>query len=141
MALPLLFPKRDVQFNQPSQPAFLLTKKVSIKVERFAPGTWVNGRWVEGTKTTSYINANVQPLKGSELLALPESDRTKESIKVYSTEVLNTVDEVGQESADIITWNTKRYKAIKTQTYQMGVLDHTKTICYRLPVTPDEMTM
>ena len=141
MALPLLFPKRDVQFNQLSQPAFLLTKKVPIKVERFASGEWAGGRWVEGTKTDYLIDANVQPLRGSELLALPESDRTKESIKVYSTEVLNTVDEVGQESADIITWNAKRYKAIKTQTYQMGVLDHTKTICYRLPVTPDEMTM
>ena len=139
MALPLLFPKREVKFNQISQPAFLLTKKVPISVERFTAGTWVGGRWVEGNKTTLTINANVQPLKGEEILALSESDRHRDSIKVYSTDVLNTVNEVGQESADIIIWNSKRYKAIKTQTYQMGVLDHTKTVCYRLPETPDEM--
>ena len=82
------------------------------------------------------MEANVQPLRGHELLSLPESDRTKDSIKVYCVETLNTLSEVGQTKADLVIWEGKKYQAIRPMTYKMGVLDHTKTICYRLPETP-----
>lgn len=117
-------------------PQFLLTHKIPIVVLRQGEGAWVDGYWVNGTETYLDIEANVQPMRGHELLTLPESDRTKESIKVYCVETLKTVEEVGQTKADVIVWDNKRFQAIKTMTYKMGVLDHTKTICYRLPETP-----
>lgn len=117
-------------------PQFLLTHKVPIQVRRYGEGSWVDGYFVNGVETTLDIEANVQPLRGHELLTLPEADRTKESIKVYCVETLNTVEEVGQKKADIVIWEGKKFQAIKTMTYKMGVLDHTKTICYRLPETP-----
>lgn len=120
-------------------PQFLLTHKVPIQVKRFGEGAWVEGYFVNGAETTLDVEANVQPLKGHELLSLPEADRTKESIKVYCVETLKTVDEVGQKKADVIIWEDKRWQAIRTMTYKMGVLDHTKTICYRLPETPDNL--
>lgn len=121
-------------------PQFLLTHKLPITVKRYGEGSWVDGYFVNSVETTLNIEANVQPLKGRELLTLPEADRTKESIKVYCVETLNTVEEVGQKKADIIIWEGKRFQAIKPMTYKMGVLDHTKTICYRLPETPQNMT-
>lgn len=124
-------PKRTV-------PKFQLTGKVNITVLRSMPGQWVDGYWEEGGTIEAIVVGNIQPLKGSELLALPESDRTKESIKVYTVETLRTVEEVGQTEADIVVWNGKKFQATKTMTYQMGVLDHTKTICFRLPETPND---
>ena len=120
-------------------PSFLLTHKTPIQVERTAPGAWVKGRWVEGLVTLINIEANVQPMRGHELLVLPEADRTKDSIKVYSVEHIDTVEDVKQEQADIVIWNGKRYKAMKSMQYQMGILNHTKTICVRLPETPDNL--
>lgn len=117
-------------------PQFLLTHKIPITILRQGEGGYVDGYWVNGVETPLNIEANVQPMRGHELLTLPESDRTKESIKVYCVETLRTVEEVGQTKADIIVWEGKRFQAIKTMTYKMGVLDHTKTICYRLPETP-----
>lgn len=120
-------------------PQFLLTHKVPIQVKRFGEGEWVDGYFVSGVETTLNIEANVQPLRGHELLTLPETDRTKESVKVYCVETLNTVEEVGQTKADVVIWEGKRFQAIKTMTYKMGVLDHTKTVCFRLPETPDNL--
>lgn len=120
-------------------PQFLLTHKVPVQVKRFGEGEWVDGYFVNGVETTLDIEANVQPLRGHELLTLPEADRTKESIKVYCVETLKTVDEVGQKKADVIIWEDKRWQATRTMTYRMGVLDHTKTICFRLPETPDNL--
>lgn len=119
-------------------PTFLLTHKVPVTVLRASPGEWVKGKWVAGTVTSVNIEANVQPLKGSELTILPESDRTKESIKVYSVETLKTLEEVSQEEADVVVWEGKKFKAVKAMTYTMGVLDHTKTICVRFPETPQD---
>ena len=123
-----------------SVPQFLLTRKTSITVLRQGAGSWVKGRWVDGTEAELPIEANVQPLRGHELQNLPESERSKDSIKVYCVETLNTAEEVGKTKADIVVWEGKRWQAIRTMTYKMGVLDHTKTICYRLPETPQNMT-
>ena len=120
-------------------PSFLLTHKTPIQIERTSPGNWVKGRWVEGLTTVINIEANVQPMRGHELVVLPEADRTKDSIKVYSVEHIDTVEDVKQEQADVVIWNGKRYKAIKSMQYQMGILNHTKTICVRLPETPDNL--
>lgn len=123
-----------------SVPQFILTHKVPITVLRQGQGAHIKGYWVEGVETSVPIEANVQPMRGHELLSLPEADRTKDSIKVYCVETLRTLQDVGQSKADIIVWEGKRWQAIRTMTYKMGVLDHTKTICYRLPETPDNLS-
>lgn len=125
-------PKRTV-------PKFQLTGKVEFTVLRNSgEGDYIDGYWVAGERLPVLFTGNIQPLKGSELMALPESDRTKESIKVYTVETLRTVEELGQLEADLIVWNGNKFQASRTMTYQMGVLDHTKTICFRLPETPND---
>ena len=102
-------PKRTI-------PRFQLTHKLPITVLRYGAGEWVKGRWVPAVAEEMAIEANVQPMKGYDLLVLPESDRTTESIKVYTVETLRTVEEVGQADADIIVWDGKKYKAVKAMT-------------------------
>lgn len=120
-------------------PQFLLTHKVPITVIRKSAGAWVDGYWVDGIDIELSVEANVQPLRGHELLSLPESQRTRDNIKVYCVETLRTVEEVGATKADEIIWEGKRFQATKTFTYKMGVLDHTKTVCFRLPETPQNL--
>lgn len=135
MVSSLLVPKREGKYS-PTSPKFRLTKHTTITVQRASAGIRVKGRWISGSTVDIPIEANVQPMRGHELVVLPEADRTKESIKVYCSETLQTIEEVNQEEADIIIWNGKKFRATKTMSYKMGVLDHTKTICVRLPETP-----
>ena len=120
-------------------PQFLLTHKVPITVIRKSAGAWVDGYWVDWLNIELSVEANVQPLRGHELLSLPESQRTRDNIKVCCVETLRTVEEVGATKADEIIWEGKRFQATKTFTYKMGVLDHTKTVCFRLPETPQNL--
>lgn len=54
-------------------------------------GGWVDGEWVEATKREVTIRANIQPSFGSPLLKiLPESEREKESILIFSNDWVYT---------------------------------------------------
>jgi hypothetical protein len=120
------------------KPNFLLTKKVSIDIIRQTQGSYVNGDWVEGTETTVPTEVNIQPLKDSEILLLPESERTKEWYKLYSAEELRTAKEgTGGYGADSFTWNGDNYRVMKARRYQMGTLDHWKCLAARIPLTPN----
>lgn len=119
-----------------STPPMILTRKLPVKVERATPGYYNNlGRWIEGSRETIVIEANVQPARGYELMVVPEADRTEDWIKIYSVDKIRTSYEgVDGASADIIIWDNKRFVAKIQQTYEMGVLNHTKTLAVRLPV-------
>ena len=120
------------------KPNFLLTKKVSIDIIRQTQGSYVNGDWVEGTETTVPTEVNIQPLKDSEILLLPESERTKEWYKLYSAEELRTAKEgTGGNGADEFIFNGDRYRVMKARRYQMGILDHWKCLAAREPLTPN----
>ena len=54
-------------------------------------GGWVNGEYVNATRTPVVIRANVQPSFGSPLLKiLPESEREKESVLIFSNDWVYT---------------------------------------------------
>lgn len=108
-----------------TKPTFSLTNKVNIIVVRGEPDKIVNGRPVKGSLVTVEIEANVQPLKFTEVMSLPEVERTKEWIKVYSAEMMRTLKEGSSgHQADIIQWDGKSYRVLKCHHYRMGVLDH-----------------
>lgn len=63
-----------------------LLSNETIKVKREgAGGSYIDGHYVAGPDTNTTIKANVQPMGGSELLQLPESDRLREPLRFYST--------------------------------------------------------
>lgn len=54
-------------------------------------GGWVNGEYVDATRTPVVIRANIQPSFGSPLLKiLPESEREKESVLIFSNDWVYT---------------------------------------------------
>ena len=119
-------------------PKFRLVGKVPVTIKRIGEGFWEGGRWKEGAAETIEIEANVQPATMQTLLTLPESERTKQAIRVFSVEEIRTARE-GEDGwqADIIEWNNDTYRVMKVENYVMGVLDHFHAVAVREPITPN----
>lgn len=120
------------------KPQFLLTKKIPLTIYRQEAGSYVMGEWVKGSVVSVTREVNIQPLKPSEVMMMPESDRTKQWYKLYCAEDLRTMQEgVGGWDADEFTWQGHNYKIMKVQNYAMGILNHFKAFAARTPVTPN----
>lgn len=122
------------------KPQFLLTHKIPLTIYRRSLGSYVEGEWIEGTTVEVPVQVNIQPLKGYEILQLPESERTRVWWKVYSADVLRTEKEGdGGWDADELIWKGDRYKVMKVDdwTSGMSILEHTKAYCTRIELTPN----
>jgi hypothetical protein len=122
--------------NRRTYPSFRLTGSTSLTIKRRGKQTLVKGRPVDPTPTSVVIEANVQPLKFTELQQMEESDRTKEWIKIFSVSQLRTLRE-GDDGwlADIVEWNGDQYEVMKCKNYAMGTLDHFCAYAARIPIT------
>ena len=119
-------------------PPLLLVGNTTLDVTRTSAQTWVNGRPVPGTSEVVQIVANVQPvLKSTDTLLLPEADRSKAVLKVYTRgDALRQLREgSGGWSADRFMWDGELYEVMKVINYGMGVLNHYKALCSRVEVT------
>lgn len=117
-----------------SLPSFTLTKTIPVTVFREGKPTVVKGRPVPGPETEFTIQANVQPFNFKDLQLLPESDRTKEWIKLYmaTPDLIRTTREGSDGyAADEVVYAGQRYKVMRIRSYRMGTLDHTHAIASR----------
>lgn len=122
------------------KPQFLLTHKIPLTIYRRSAGSHVDGDWVEGEVEEVAVQVNIQPLKGYEILQLPESERTRVWWKVYSADQLRTEKE-GPDGwdADEFIWKNDRYKIMKLDDWQnaMGILEHCKAYATRVELSPN----
>lgn len=120
-----------------SFPTFKLTHSTEVTILRKSKGGYdEDGVWQEGTSVNVPIEANVQPMKYTEIMMLPESDRTKEWISIWSVSEIRSANEgEGGWDADEILWDGKTYKVMKSQRWQMGVLDHFSAKAAREPIS------
>lgn len=111
-------------------PPFLATKKKTIVVVRKTAGSYVNGRYVEGTPTNVTIEGNIQPgLKYNDTQYLAEGERGRRAIRIYSASEIRTRQEgAAGYDADEVTYNGVTYVCRWSHYYDMGVLSHTKAI-------------
>lgn len=133
----LKYPKQPSSLK--TQPEFLLTKKVEATLLRQLPGSYVDGRWVDPSPVSSTIEVNIQPLKGHELLSLPEADRSREWVKFYTVSDVRGVQEGSTATQpDMLVWDGKTYEVSKVFSYKMGILNHNKVIAARIPKSAGE---
>lgn len=85
-------------------------KTDEIKIKRYEQGRYVRGKFIEEGFKIIKVKANVQPMQPTELINLPESQRTKEGIKIYTDEILKTADEDKMTKADLVEWQDKEYE-------------------------------
>lgn len=119
-------------------PPLFLVGHVTLDVIRTTATTSLRGRPVPGTSTTVPVVCNVQPiLKMSDTMLIPEGDRSKACLKVYTKGgEMKALKEGGNGwAADRFYWKGELYEVMKVIDYEMGVLNHYKAICMRVELT------
>lgn len=121
-----------------SFPPLLSVGRVTLDITRRDKQTLNRGRPVPGAETTVQVVCNVQPvLKSTDTIMLPEADRSKATLKVYTKgDALRALKE-GPDgySADRFMWQGELYEVMKVINYAMGVLNHYKALCMRVELT------
>lgn len=120
-------------------PPLLLVGNVSLTVTRQAAGSYTAGRFTPGSTSVVTVKANVQPvLKSTDTLLLPEADRSKAVLKVYTdgAELRQLKEGPGGWGADRFTWEGEVFEVMKVISYNTGnQLRHYKALCARVEQT------
>ena len=117
---------------------FTLVKKVPVDILRHAEGSYVDGEWVEGGEISTTIQANVHPFSDYQVMILPESDRTKSWVWLFTSSLVRQKKEgINGYGADRFLWDGDLYEVMKVQNFKMGVVDHREAKCARVELTPN----
>lgn len=96
---------------------------------RFAAGSaGTDGRYVEGSITTSTLRGSLQPATGDDLATLPEGDRTKRVRVLFSRTALRTVDQGAGTSADQVTVDGDWFEVREVKPYGTTPLRHRRAV-------------
>lgn len=106
-----------------------------IKIWRYSekPVLGDDGRYTIADPTEMSIQASVQPLKATEMDALPEGRRGCRAVKVYSDTELLMVDQQSGQQPDQFEWLGRRYEVVGSDAFQSGVINHYRA--YAVEVT------
>lgn len=105
----------------------------TVALERFeSAGTFIKGAYTKGESIIRNIKVNVQPVKPTEMLLLPEAQRTRETIKIFSTDALRPVEQTESKSADRITYNNVVYEVVSTKDWSLSALPHYVSLVQRI---------
>jgi len=101
----------------------------TITGTRYTTGGSYNalGDWVDGTTEAIDFKGSIQPLKGDEMLSLPEGRRNHKSFRIYSREKLFTGQEPTVTSPDLIDIDGEIYEVVRVERWQNGVISHWKS--------------
>lgn len=83
----------------------------AISVRRFGGGAHdATGRYSGSTSFDTPTDAVVNPSTSKEIERLPENERTKEAITVFTRNALLTSDVSAQNKADHVIWKSRTYQ-------------------------------
>lgn len=117
---------------------FSLVNKVPVTILRHAPGSFVKGDWVEGAEQQVTIKANVHPFSDYQVMMLPEADRTKSWMWLFTADLVRQKKEgTNGWGADRFMWDGDLYEVMAVQNFKMGVRDHREARCARIEITPN----
>ena len=105
---------------------------------RHSAGSFINGDWVEGVESPTTIQANVHPFSDYQVSMLPESDRTKSWVWMFTSSLVRQKKEGPEPNgADRFMWEGDLYEVMRVQKYSMRVMDHFEAKCVRVELTPN----
>jgi len=84
--------------------------KYNVRREVAGTRDSATGAWIPGAESTFEIDAVIQNATPTDLLVLPEGERTTESIKIHTTTLLATASETNGTAADEIEYKGGLYK-------------------------------
>lgn len=96
-----------------------LIEKHTVTLKRYSGGDYsdTTGLWVPSTTPSDVvIKCNVQPFKFSQTMMLPEADRTKDWINIWSKSEIRKMAE-GEDGwdADTFSWHGSNYKVMQVK--------------------------
>jgi len=77
------------------------------------------GRWIDQPIEEIKINASVQVASSEDLIGLDEGLRTRETIKIYTTNFVKTGNVEKQTQADVIVWQGKEFEIVKVEDWSV----------------------
>ncbi|TLX12145.1 hypothetical protein [Rhizobium sp. MHM7A] len=81
---------------------------VNVSLTRLAAGSYnADGNWVPGAPTTSTIRAAIQPVRGNQLMDMPEGIRTEAGWMAWSRSEIIVDDEIASAGITyrvLFTW-------------------------------------
>ncbi len=113
----------------------MLGERTHPRITR-TPGSWVNGRWVEGQEVGSTVRASIQPAtKGDydQLQAQDSGRRVESAIRLYTRVQLNVAGD-DDTNGDIVIYSGDRYLITAESNWQMGMgggVDHYRYLAVR----------
>jgi len=117
---------------------FSLVHKVPLTLLRQEPGTRVNGNWIEGTEVSLTIKGNYHPFSDYQVMNLPEADRTKSWMWLFTTDLVRSKKEgVDGYGPDRVYLDGELYEVMASQKFSMRVRDHWEIKLVRLELTPN----
>ena len=94
---------------------------------RESVGSYVNGIWAPGTRSTITTMASVQPIDSQkDILAVPEGRHMSDFVKIYTTDRLNVTADGENIQPDIIVHEGYSYEIISLSPNQSFVINHYK---------------
>lgn len=83
-----------------------------------------NGMFTVPKEEQITVNASVQPMKPTEMQALPEGRRGCRAVKVYSDEMLWMPNQMTGQQADKFMWMGLWFEVVASDWYQSDVINH-----------------
>jgi hypothetical protein len=96
------------------------------------PQRVVNGRIMPGSTTQLEVTAAVQPLRGMEIMMFPETDRVRQSYKVYSTDPLLIGSVKGKTKSDVVTYQDNAFEVVSVERWVLDDFVYYKSIMRRI---------
>ncbi len=105
-----------------------LTGSITVTVNRYGAATLNRGQFTATTTPIVITDANIQPASKEDILRLPEGKRHKDVQIIFTATELFSAGNGGTSKGDRVEYDGREYEVFFTNTYRMGVLDHTEAI-------------
>lgn len=105
----------------------------AITVRTYPAGSYSasTGKWTQGTPTDTATDAVVQPSTPKEIEQLPENERTKEAITVFTDLALKTSDVDTSGESDVILWGGRQWKVMISEDWNVQA-GYARAVCTRI---------
>lgn len=87
----------------------------AVIITRYKPGRYIERKWCDGGCSTFQVVASIQPMSGRERLLLPEGDRSREFVHIWTSSPLQLGDIEKKTRGDSFDWNGKTYFVEKVE--------------------------
>lgn len=106
----------------------------AISVTRRAAGAYgTDGVFVPGASSVLPMTAHVQPAPSKDVQQLPENERSKEAIAVYTRDALVASDVASAVPSDEVSWAGRSYKVVRVDDWTAQAR-YARAICTRMGV-------